>query len=489
MSLILWIMVIYWIATIAVAYWYGRGAGRSYLSFHLAGRNLNLPVYAFTYMATFTGGGLVMGIATLAYTSGISAQWYAMTQGLAFITACLLIPLLRKFNVVSVSELLGKLFGGAARGLSALITILGMVALTAGQTIGMAGIVTVVTGIPLAYSFWISAIVFIAITAYGGMHSVAWADTFHGITLALGIVIFVPYAVLNSGGWSTLVSPVDSAPAGQFNWFGVGLLQIITWYFMYVMFVSVGQPLVQRVWAARTTKTALWGTFAAGTFVTFFGLFTAAAGLLAFNLAPNIDSKLAFAWVISNTLPPLAAGVLLAAAVAAVMSGADSFLLSGSTAFVNDIYRPLRGENNCTDGELIVVSRLSIVGFGIIAAFVGLSGINIVPVNTMGMALMGAPIFVALIFALWRKTTMNSAVPAIVIGGVAFVIWEFILGEPYSIESAVPTAVAAAVTIFVTSLLSSGRTVDLKGAIEAQEELSRERETAEHQIGTEPRAT
>lgn len=471
-------MAIYWVLTIAVAYWYGRGAGSSYLSFHLASRNLNLPVYALTYMATFTGGGLVMGIATLAYTSGISAQWYAMTQGFAFITACLLIPLLRKFNVVSVSELLGELFGGSVRGFSALITVVGMIALTAGQTIGMAGIVTVVSGIPLAYSFWISAVVFIAITAYGGLHSVAWADTFHGITLALGIVIFVPYAVLNSGGWSTLVSPVDSTPAGQFNWFGVGLLQIITWYFMYVMFVSVGQPLVQRVWAARTTRTALWGTFAAGVFVTFFGLFTATAGLLAFNLAPDIDPKLAFAWVISNTLPPLAAGVLLAAAVAAVMSGADSFLLSGSTAFVNDIYRPIRGENNCTDRELVLVSRISIVAFGLVAALIGLSGINIVPINTMGMGLMGAPIFVALVFALWRKTTINSVVPAIITGSIAFSIWEFVLGRPYSVEPAVPTAIVAAATILLVSVLSTGRTVNLGRAVEIQEELSRKKESA-----------
>lgn len=479
MSLVLWIMIVYWVLTIAIAYWYGRGAGDSYLSFHLAGRNLNLPVYAFTYMATFTGGGLVMGIATLAFTTGISAQWYAMTQGLAFITACLLIPLLRKFNVVSVSELLGELFGGSTRGLSALITIVAMLALTAGQTIGMASIVTVVAGIPLQYSFWISAAVFIAITAYGGLHSVAWADTFHGITLALGILIFVPYAILNSGGWSSLTSPASPSLSGQFNWFGVGLLQIITWYFMYVMFVSVGQPLVQRVWAARTTRTALWGTFAAGVFVTFFGLFTASAGLLAFNLAPDIDPQIAFAWVISNTLPPLAAGVLLAAAVAAVMSGADSFLLSGSTSFVNDVYRPLRGESRCTDRELILVSRLSIVAFGLVAALIGLSGINIVPVNTMGMGLMGAPIFVALVFAFWRKTAMNSAVPAILVGSIAFSIWEFVLGRPYSIEPAVPTAIAAAATILVVSLLTTGRTVDLARAIEAQEEISREKDTAE----------
>lgn len=467
MSTVLTIMIIYWILTLLVAYFSGKGAGKSAESFLMADRNLSLPVYSLTYMATFTGGGLVMGVSTLAYQSGISAQWYAMTQGLAFITICIMIPYLRKFSkAVTVPELLGNAFGNNAKYISSIITLIGSLALTAGQTIGMGSLVSIVTGLPLLYSFWISAVVFILITFYGGLKSVAWADVFHGGTLALGIVIFIPIALYNAGGWE-VISQASTTTASDLNWFGLGLIQIFTWYFMYLFVCGASQFLVQRVWAAKSNKVAVLGTFIAGVFVTFFGIFTAIAGLLAKSLGPaDLDGRMAFAWTLMNTLPEIAGGILLAAATAAVMSGADSFLLAASTVFVNDIYAPLRGgKKNCTDKELVLFTRISIVGFGLIAALIALSGINIVPINTLGMGLMGAPIFIAILFMLWKGTKKNAAFPSIVIGGIAFAYWEFVVQRAYSIEPAVPAAIATAISFYLISKFSKGPSINVEETI------------------------
>jgi SSS family solute:Na+ symporter len=456
------VMILYGILTLLFAFLGGRGASKSADSFLMADRNLSMPVYSLTYMATFTGGGLVMGIATLAYTSGISAQWYAMTQGLAFITIVFLIPFLRKFSAfTSVPEVLGKLYGNGTKFLGCIITLIGCLALTAGQTIGMGSLITVITGLPLVYSFWISTIVFILITYYGGLKSVAWADVFHGIMLALGIVILVPVALHNAGGWQVIVNSPEITSA-DLNWFGIGLVQIFTWYLMYMFTCGASQFLVQRVWAAKTTKTAVIGNLFAGTFVTFFGIFTAVAGLLAKVAAPpDLDPRLAFAWTVSNLLPEALAGILLAAAVAAVMSGADSFLLAASTTFVNDIYVPLRGgKESCSDREIVLTSRISILAFGLLAALVALSGINIVPINTLGMGLMAAPIFVALMYAMWKKTLKKAALPSIIIGGIAFAIWEFGAQRAFNVEPAVPAALATAISFYLISRLSSGSYIE-----------------------------
>lgn len=463
------VMIMYWALTLGVGYWYGRGAGKSYETFHLADRNMGLPTYALTYMATFTGGGLVMGLATLAYTSGISAQWYAMTQGIAFITVVAFISFLRRFHVVSVAELLKSAYGRGAGVLTAVITLFGNVALTAGQTIGMASIVTVITGIPLVYGFWISAAVFIAITAYGGLRGVAAADVLHGIILGVGIIALVPFAISSAGGLSVIT---EGVPEAHLNWVGIGLLQIISWYLMYVMTAGASQFFLQRVWAAKSLFTARVGTLLAGIFVFFFGLFTAAAGLLAKATGPDdLDGRLAFAWSMENHLPSIAAALLLAAAVAAVMSGADSFLLAGSTTFVNDIYIPVRERSgaSCSEGERVLVSRLVVVVLGLLAAFIALSGVNIVPVNTMGMALMGAPVAVALAMMLWNKTRAVSAVPGIFLGAIVFAVWEFGLGEPLSIESAVPTGLGTAIGMYLVSKFASRK----PRAVVAEENLVR----------------
>lgn len=457
------VMVLYFVATILIAWWFGRDSGSSYIQFTLAGKDLSLPVYTMTYFATFAGGGLTMGIAQQAFTEGISAQWYAMTEGLAWISITVLIGFLYSFDVVSIPDLLGRVFGDYTKIFAGLFTVVGQVALTAGQTIGMASVISVATGIPLQTAFWASTIVFISITLYGGMNSVAWADTLHGVIIILGMFIAIPIAVMNAGGVGAITSQV---PSGHMNWFGVGLIQIGSWYLMYLTVAGAQQQMLQRTWSARNRRVAIFGTFLAGVVITGYGVMTAAAGMIANAQGANIESSMAFAWTLKNTLPPSIAGLLLAAAVGSVMSGADSFLLAGATSFVNDLYIPYRGRENLSDQHLVRVTRLTILTFGLGAALIALSGISIIAINTLGMGVMSV-LFAGVLSMLWSETSPKAGLPGFIVGGVTFTIWQFGLGEPAlfgqgTLEAAVPATLAALITIVGLSLLFDGETIDIQ---------------------------
>lgn len=67
-------MVLYFVATLLIAWWFGRDADAGYVEFSLAGKNLGPVSFTMTYFATFVGGGLTMGIAQTAFLGGISAQ-------------------------------------------------------------------------------------------------------------------------------------------------------------------------------------------------------------------------------------------------------------------------------------------------------------------------------------------------------------------------------------------------------------------------------
>ncbi|MWG35642.1 sodium:solute symporter family protein [Halomarina oriensis] len=453
----------YAVATLLVAWWGGRGAGSGYVEFTLAGRDLGLPVYMMTYFATFAGGGLTMGVAQRAFTAGISAQWYAMAQGLAWMSITVLIGFLYAFDVVSVPELLGRVFGDYTKYFAALFTVVGQVALTTGQTIGMASIIATVTDIPLGIAFWASVVVFIAITLYGGMGSVAYADTLHGVLIIVGMFVAIPIAVSNAGGVGTIAANV---PSGHTNWFGVGLIQIGSWYLMYLTVAGAQQQMLQRTWSARSKRVAILGTFMAGAVITGYGILTATAGMIASAQGAQIESSMAFAWTLANTLPPVVAGLLLAAAVGSVMSGADSFLLAGATTFVNDLYVPLRGgQEDLSDAHLVGVTRATILGFGLLAATIAYSGIDIIAINTLGMGIMSV-LFAGIVSMLWSGTTREAGLPGFVVGGVVFVVWAFVLGEPAlfgegTLESAVPATAAALVTILGLSYAGYGETFDL----------------------------
>lgn len=456
-------MVGYFLLTLLIAWWAGRDAGSGYVEFTLAGNDLGLPVYMMTYFATFAGGGLTMGVAQRAFTTGISGQWYAMAEGLAWMSITVLIGFLYAFDVVSVPELLGRVFGDYTKYFAAIFTVVGQIALTTGQTIGMASIIAAVTDIPLNVAFWVSVAVFIAITLYGGMNSVAWADTLHGILIIGGMFIAIPIAVTNVGGVDAIIAGV---PTSHTNWFGVGLIQIGSWYLMYLTVAGAQQQMLQRTWSARSKRVAIIGTFLAGAVITGYGILTATAGMIASAQGANIESSLAFAWTLTHTLPPIVAGLLLAAAVGSVMSGADSFLLAGATTFVNDLYIPLRGgREGFSDAHLVGMTRATILGFGLIAAVIAYSGIEIIAINTLGMGIMSV-LFAGIVSLLWDGTTRESGLPGFIVGGVVFVIWAFVLGEPAlfgqgTLESAVPATAAALVTILGLSYLGYGDTFDL----------------------------
>lgn len=456
------IMVVYFTLTLIVGLWFGRGAGKGYVEFTLAGRDLSLPVYMMTYFATFTGGGLTMGIAQQAFVEGISAQWYAMTQGLAWMTMTLFIGFIYSFEVVSVPELLGRVYGEYTKYFAGLFTVVGQIALTAGQTIGMASVLAVVTDIDLSTAFWVSVVIFVSLTAYGGMNTVAYTDTLHGVIIIIGMIVAIPLAVSNAGGVGAVTA---AAPEGHMNWFGIGIIQIGTWYLMYITVAGAQQQMLQRTWSARSRKVAMFGTFLAGTVITGYGVLTATAGMIASAQGADIESSMAFAWTITNTLPDVFAGLLLAAAVSSVITGADSFLLAGATSFINDLYIPLRGgSDELSDSHLVLVTRLTIIGFGVGAALIALSGTKIIVINTLGMGLMSV-LFAGLVMMLWDGTVREAGLPGFLVGGLVFVIWEFSLGSPAlfgqgQVEPAVPATASAMVTIWLVSILYEGETFD-----------------------------
>ena len=446
-------MIAYFVITILIAWWYGRGAGDGYVEFTLAGKDLSLIPFTMTYFATFVGGGLTMGIAQKAFLDGISAQWYAMTQGIAWITISLVIGYLYAFDVVSVPELLGRVFGASTKYFAALATVIGQIALTAGQTIGMATIISTVTEIPLNVAFWISTLVFVGITVWGGMNSVAWADTLHGSIIIVGMAAAIPIALANTGGVSAVA---NSLPTGHTDWFGVGLIQIGTWYLLYITVAGAQQHLLQRTWSAKDAVTAKRGVFLSGLAITGYGILTATAGLIAYAQGAGVDSSMAFAWTLQNTMHPVLGGILLAAAVGAVMSGADSMLLAGATTFVNDIYVPWRGGmETVSQAHLVRVTRVVILVFGVGAAVIALSGVEIVVIDNLGMGVMSV-LFAGVLALFWQHTDRRAGFPGLLVGGAVFVVWRFLLGEPEffgegSVEAAVPGTLAALLTIAILS--------------------------------------
>ena len=97
-------------------------------------------------------------------------------------------------------------------------------------------------------------------------------------------------------------------------------------------------PVWQRVFTARSPGIARWGGVAAGLYCLLYAVAGALIGSAAKVILPNLATPdNAFAQVTKAALPAGLTGLVLAAALAAVMSTASATLLAASTILANDV--------------------------------------------------------------------------------------------------------------------------------------------------------
>ena len=167
-------------------------------------------------------------------------------------------------------------------------------------------------------------------------------------------------------------------------------------------------------------------------------------------------SETVFMVMVNSVVPHLLAGFLLAAILAAIMSTADSQLLVTSSALTEDFYRVLL-RKNASDGELVWVSRLAVVGIAVIAFVIALdpnsSVLDLVAYAWGGFGAAFGPIIILSLF--WNRMTRKGAIGGIITGGLTVLFWKQMHGGIFDIYEIVPGFLLSSIVIIVTSLLDS----------------------------------
>jgi len=139
-------------------------------------------------------------------------------------------------------------------------------------------------------------------------------------------------------------------------------------------------------------------------------------------MLPDLStSDNAFACVASEALPPGITGLVLAAALAAVMSTASAGLLASSTLLANDVYARsvARGDHN-----RVLVNRVSALLVGVVTLVISLIVSDIVGALTVAYDLLTGALFVPIVGTLfWRRATAAVALAYMVAGSVVVVIF------------------------------------------------------------------
>jgi len=428
------VLGLYFAAMLGAGYWGLRRAG-STEDYLVAGRRLGPALYVGTLSAVVLGGASTIGSVSLGYEFGVSGMWLVFMIGLGIIALGILLSTrLSRLGVYTVSEMLGIRYGASSRLISAIIVATYALMIAVTSTIAVGSVFDVVLGLPPTLAILIAGGVVVAYSALGGMWSITLTDFLQFCVMTVGIfLILLPLSIARAGGFSGMAGEL---PGSYFGLFSIGGQTIFTYFLLFFFGLMIGQDIWQRVFTARSPTVARWGGLVAGLYCLLYGLAGALIGTAARVLIPNLpNSDNAFARVAAEVLPAGILGLVLAAALAAIMSTASAGLLASSTILANDVYAGFfrRGSGGHAGAEEYNASRLATLLVGVVVLVIAVIVSDVVGALTVAYNLLVGALFVPIIGALfWRRATGTGALVSMLVGGVVVVglmAWQGLLAN------------------------------------------------------------
>ena len=162
------------------------------------------------------------------------------------------------------------------------------------------------------------------------------------------------------------------------------------------------------------------------------------------------DSEKVFLVMTNNLFPPIIAGIVLSAVLAAIMSTASSQLLVAASAFAQDFYKTLL-RKDASQSELVWISRASVLIIASIAVYLGFNPdsfiLDMVAYAWAGFRAAFGPAVLMSLF--WKRTTRLGIIAGIIVGGVTVLVWKQF--ELFGLYEIVPGFIFSLAAIYIFS--------------------------------------
>ncbi|MFC1484803.1 sodium:solute symporter [Candidatus Neomarinimicrobiota bacterium] len=430
MNLLIAVVFIYPLILIGVSLWRSRQV-KSHEDFMVAGRSVPVIFLVGTLVATWIGSGSLFGGAGLAFRSGISMLWFSFGAWVGLVVAYFIAGRVRRIAQYTVPDLLEQRYNPAARILGTVAIILAYVTIAAYQFRGGGWILSIVTdgAITPTQGMYITAAAIVVFTALAGMVSIVTVDVFNGIIITLGVLFALPYMVFQLGGIGSLTSNLPAThltPMGGHN--ALWVLGVAMPTFLLLLGES---GMYQKFFSAKdesSARKAVVGMVLGVIVIETALALLAIAGRAAYpdlmeqtSVVGRAASETVILYVARHGLPIMGGAVLLAAAIAIVLSTGNTFLLVPSTNASRDIYqRFLRPD--ASEKQMVSLQRIFIVIFGGIGLLLLTQFETVLSMALYAYSLVGASLTPALLAAfLWKRVTAQGGV-ACIAGGLGSII-------------------------------------------------------------------
>jgi len=472
MSPVLIGFIVYLVVVLAVGVWaYRRNQNMD--DFFLGGRKLGPWVVALSERASGESAWLLIGLPGLAYATGFHTVWTALGCGTGILLSWMVVSTrLRAYTGATGALTLPDFFEArlqdrtrALRIVATLIIIFFFTFYVSAQILAAGKVLKAVFEIPTAWGLVIGVAIVLFYTMMGGFTAVAVTDLIQGLLMVFTLGVLPAAALIELGGFEgvgEIIAAADPAlltvTKGEEGLsFALGLIGALA-----VGWGYVGQPhLLTRFMAIHKTSDLRQGTLIAGvwTAIAFWGaILVGVTAMAKFGAGEITDQEDVMPLLATAVMPPWLAGVMISAAIAAMMSTADSQILVATSALAEDVYRQLL-RPGAEQRDLLLVSRLGTVVICGVAFLLALTAEDFVYwLVLFAWAGLGAAFGPPLVLSLWwRRTTRWGALAGMLSGAVVAVVWRWVPELKGLIYELAPAfAVSLLATVLVSLLTEPG---------------------------------
>ena len=477
-------ILIYLAAMLGVGFYCSK-QNNSVDDFYLGGRKLGPFVTAMSAEASDMSSWLLMGLPGVAYLSGVaSAAWTAI--GLAIGTYVNWLIVARRIRVyskayeaVTVPDFFAKRFGdkkGILTGIAALMIIIFFIPYTASGFAACGKLFSSLFGVNYMAAMIISAAVIVGYCALGGFLAASTTDLIQSIVMTIALVVVVVFGINVAGGLDVVIDNARQLP-GYLDFFHsysvetqsaekysfLSIASTMAWglgYFgmphILLRFMAIEDE--NKLKISRRVAT-IWVVISMAV-----SIFIGVAGnamIHAGRIESQNDSErilIAIATAISKhgVLPALIAGIILAGLLAAIMSTADSQMLTASSSVSQNIVREVFVKD-LSEKKSMLIARCTLIGIAFVAVILAWnqnsSVFRIVSFAWAGFGAAFGPVVLLALF--WKRSNMWGTLAGMLSGGIMVFVWKYgisTLGGVFAIYELLPAFLVALVVNILVSL-------------------------------------
>ncbi|QFU02314.1 Sodium/pantothenate symporter [Halomonas sp. THAF5a] len=419
----------------------------------IAGWNMSYWKITGTIISTWCGAAAFIGWVGMGFSKGVSGYFMFALPGI-FVSLLLIVFFsrpLRRQKLYTLADLFSRRFGRRAGLLPSIFSaFVYSVPATALQMVGMSTVFNVVFGVELDLAILLSFALILGFTILGGLEATIVTDALQSVIVIAGIVVLAYFAVQYAGGIDAALINTDREylvpiPSGK-TW------EVVTFALTVAPFYLVWQSTWQRIFASKTEDVAIRAGVSGFGIVIVISFLPYCIGVLARQFVPlETSPDLVFSFVTMELLHPALGGLVVVGLMSALMTGADSYILQGSSNLAHDLYGNFVNKN-ATEAQKMRSARISVVVISLLSLGVAFLMTDIISMYQWALRISATTLifpFLAVMF--WKRVTSKGCIASMALALSTTAVWPLFVD---SIDPAYPGFIISFLSLLVVSLMS-----------------------------------